>query len=107
MVSFMMNPFTTDIPDCPVTYACEPISGPGNAICDFMSTDGSMASLDPTTGNYGFMTTDMATFPPGQYIIQIYGWAGDPSLSNSPFVELTINLTDPNGCGTAQVIPTA
>ena len=82
MIDFVMNPFTTDNPDCPVTYACEGISGPitdKNLLCDYMSTTGDMATFLPSNGYWGFLASDTSVFPPGQYIIQIYGSAGDPA----------------------------
>ena len=100
MVVFENIPFTT-IPECPVVYSCEKISGPTTLLdmCNFVNNQGA-GIFDSHTGNYNFHTTDYQGFPPGIYVLRISGRAGSP-YSDPAAVHTKIEL---DSCATAKVI---
>ena len=66
------------------------ISGARLDLCDLIDGN-SMSSFDTTTGHYEFKTTDIANYPPGDYVFRITGTSG----LNSNFVDITMTLLDP------------
>ena len=79
----LLNPFTTNIINCPITYSCKRVSGPilpsgAVDLCNFKDTAGSFGSFNIQTGNYQFSSTDSIRYPPGVYTFNVYGFLGNP-----------------------------
>ena len=83
-------PYTTDY-DCPIAYSCLVTASPaGVDICSIL-VGASSATFDSTGGVYTLTTHDMATYPPGEYTLQIRGSVG----SNSDSASIVVTLVDP------------
>ena len=104
----LLNPFTTNIINCPITYSCKRVSGPilpsgAVDLCNFKDTAGSFGSFNSQTGNYQFSSTDSIRYPPGLYTFIVYGAVGRAQTKTT----FTMTLVAPNNCTTTTVFTKA
>ena len=86
--------YTISEASCAIEYTCEPPTS-GTDLCG-------IGSLDTATGVFQLTTTDMVSYPPGIYPVEIRGSvSGHPSQSNSHTFSLT--LVDPCSLATISV----
>ena len=79
--------FETDPEACPIDYTCATNSGPAE------STDLCNAfTFDAETGAYSVDIDDPTLYPPGVYVIEICGTAGELAAECETF---TITVIDP------------
>ena len=95
-LDFLMNPFETDPPSCPVTYSCEMMLGASFDLCQVIDED-TVGSFDTATGNYQLKSTDIENFAEGHYELEITGALGP--LTDS----ITIEIELVNPCPTATI----
>ena len=68
-IAFVVEPSV-----CDVTYSCS--VSPGLDICIVSDGFGTEGTFDSQTGRYSFVSTDIVTYPPGTYSMQVTGTSG-------------------------------